>query len=81
MTRGNDRFNEWNTAARAVIACRSAEAAALQAQWQALVNEHNAMVEHVNDANNSWREEADEFNARNANRNDRMLRQPSVNGG
>ncbi len=81
MTRANDRFNEWNAAARAVIECRNNEAAALQAQWQALVSEHNAMVESVNGANNTWRTEADEFNTRSANRNERQLRQPSVNGG
>jgi hypothetical protein len=81
MTRANDRFNEWNAAARAVIECRHNEAAAVQAQWQALVNEHNAMVESVNNANNTWRTEADEFNTRSANRNERQLRQPSVNGG
>ncbi len=81
MTRANERFNEWNTAARAAIACRSAEAAAMQVQWQALVSTHNALVESVNTANVNWRTEADEFNARNADRNGRQLRQPSMNGG
>lgn len=81
MTRANDRFNEWNASARAVIECRHNEVQALQAQWQALVSEHNALVESVNTANTNWRAEADEFNARNANRNERQLRQPSNNGG
>ncbi len=80
MTRANGRFNEWNAAARAMIECRHNEAAALQAQWQALVSEHNAMVESVNGANNEWRAEADEFNSRNSNCNGCLMRQPLQSG-
>ena len=68
MERGNEAFNTWSAAARAVVECRHTEAEALQAQWTTRVSEHNAMVEGLNVTNTSWQAEAAEFNARNERR-------------
>jgi hypothetical protein len=64
MEAANTAFVAWFEQYRANLTCRSTEATALRAQFEARFAEHNTGVEALEAANTSWTAEAAEFNAR-----------------
>jgi hypothetical protein len=60
----NDAYIAWGTAARAVLECRRAEVAELDARSHALLEQHNAAVGRVNALTATWVAEQQEYCAR-----------------
>lgn len=64
MNAGNTAFLAWAQPQQQVLACRRAEADAAHARWLALSSEYNTGAQALNNANNAWDTEVQQYNDR-----------------
>lgn len=65
MERGNEAYNTWAAANRAVLECRRAEVEAARSRHEALRVEFTAGVDQARTTQTTWEADVAEFNERN----------------